>query len=59
MTKPSWEEATRQSAKFANFAQRIKMAYWETLRPGQTHVAEYLIDELLLVVFEEINKYKK
>lgn len=55
ITKEQIESSVRDSAKFSNFAQAVKFKYWKGLQPGQTHVAEYLVDDLLLIAWEVLN----
>lgn len=51
-TKDDMLKAAFESARYANFAQRIKMKYWLTGKAP--HLSEGSTDDLLLVVWSEL-----
>lgn len=48
-------EDIRDSAQFSNFAQRVKMAYWEKMADGK-RVPEIYLDDILLIAWKEFKK---
>lgn len=49
------DEMVRDSAQFSNFAQRVKMAYWEKMADGK-RVPEIYLDDILLIAWKEFKK---
>ncbi len=45
----------RDSARFSNFAQRVKLAYWNKLPDGY-RVPEIYLDDILLLAWEDFKK---
>lgn len=50
------KEQIEDSVRFANFAQRVKMAYWDTMTDGKP-VPEIYLDDILLLAWEDFKRY--
>ena len=48
-------ETILDAAKYANFSQRVKLAYWQK---DIQHVPEKDLEEILLLAWEDMIKYK-
>lgn len=52
------EEDYMDSAKFSNFAQRCKMAYWgKHSASSASYVPESYLDEILLIAWNDFKKF--
>src|SRR5262245_11221780 len=48
-----------KSAHFSNFAQRVKMEYWNGEEPIEKFIAESDLDEILLLAWSELSSQKQ
>jgi hypothetical protein len=53
------EEMIRDATSFSNFAQRVKMDYWNKLKTGEFVVAERYLDDILLLAWKDFKQYGK
>ncbi len=50
----------KDAAKFSSFAQRVKMAYWNSSPQGSaSKVPEIYLNEILLICWEDFKKFPR